>query len=306
MKIAELKETRELAGVLGFKTTLEKGAVVLLGGQSAENNLIFASHTKTGWGYVPQHVIEPVSGDALYIDWLGDCPKCGFHAAYVISESKAVNWLNAGDDVHCANCETKGEIELYESELVSVAWDYDPERMEQEERKLSFEAKPKQKEAAIQFVREDRYLVLKRKDIDAALNWNQKAQLLYLSKLVEADRLYRGKEHLECVVVEHDWPNYSEVWASVESVANGSYKKADATSEQDALIQRMFDAGLFGALGYDELMETLLKKGVIDELYYCECDNCGSCFDVVKVGSICDNCNIGTMQPQDVEPWGEE
>ncbi len=153
------------------------------------------------------------------------------------------------------------------------------------------------------FTREDRYLVFKRSDIEASLNTLEKETLLMLSQKVFLRRQVNGKIPLECVVVESDWPNYSEVWKSVESVASGNYKPSDGASEQDALIQRMFDAGLFGALGYDELMESLIKKGVIDELYYCECDNCGNCFEVVKVGSPCDNCGDGTMQPQDVEPW---
>lgn len=153
------------------------------------------------------------------------------------------------------------------------------------------------------FAKEDRYLVLKRSDIETGLNEEQKNILFHLAQIVGCERRRKGKPVLECVVVESDWPNYSDVWASVESVANGSYTPAGTSSEQDALIQRMFDAGFFGALGYDELMETLLEKGVIDELYYCECDNCGNCFEVVKVGSTCDNCNTGTMQPQDVEPW---
>ncbi|TBM39778.1 hypothetical protein [Vibrio cholerae] len=154
-----------------------------------------------------------------------------------------------------------------------------------------------------QFVKEDRYLVLKRSDIETSLSEGQKDILLAIADIVGLERRRLGKAPLECVVVESDWPNYAEVWKSVESVANGNYKSSDSVSEQDALIQRMFDAGFFGALCYDELMESLLEKGVIDELYYCECDKCGNCFEVVKVGSPCDNCNEGTMQPQDVEPW---
>ncbi|EJL6373685.1 hypothetical protein VCSRO70_1479 [Vibrio cholerae] len=154
-----------------------------------------------------------------------------------------------------------------------------------------------------EFVREDRYLVLKRSDIETGLDEEQKSILFHLAQIVGCERRSKGKPVLECVVVESDWPNYAEVWKSVESVANGNYKSSDSVSEQDALIQRMFDAGFFGALCYDELMESLLEKGVIDELYYCECDKCGNCFEVVKVGSPCDNCNEGTMQPQDIEPW---
>lgn len=153
------------------------------------------------------------------------------------------------------------------------------------------------------FIKEDRYLVFKRSDISQALTTYEKETLLSLAQKVFLNRQFRGKTPLEYVVMESDWPNYNDVWESVERVDSGSYKPADKVGEQDALIQRIFDAGFFGSLGYDEVMESLMEKGVVDALYYCECNNCGNCFEVVKVGSPCDNCNEGTMQPQDVEPW---
>lgn len=212
------------------------------------------------------------------------------------------------------------------------------------------------------FIKEDRYLVFKRSDISQALTTYEKETLLSLAQKVFLNRKSRGKTPLECVVVESDWPNYNDVWESVERVDSGSYQALDATinnltstygdnwydgfiaaiamardgeelecipesdilllSEiaedemvkrktkrnkklhgQDELIQRMFDEGFFGVLCYDEVMESLREKGVIDAFYYCECDSCGNCFEVVKVGSPCDNCNEGTMQPQDVDPW---
>lgn len=213
-----------------------------------------------------------------------------------------------------------------------------------------------------EFIRENRYLVFKRTDIDLSLTTHEKETLLMLCKKVFLNRQARGKIPLECVVIESDWPNYNDVWESVERVDSGSYQALDVTinnltstygdnwydgfiaaiamardgeelecipdsdvlllSEiaedemvkrktkrnkklhgQDKLIQAIFDTGLFGCLGYDEVMESLMEKGVIDELYYCECNNCGNCFEVVNVGSPCDNCNEGTMQPQDVEPY---
>ncbi|EOC5887561.1 hypothetical protein ACI495_004431 [Vibrio vulnificus] len=86
----------------------------------------------------------------------------------------------------------------------------------------------------------------------------------------------------------------------VEDVAHifeAAQQKSLYVSEQDALIQRMFDAGFFGALDYDQVMESLIEKGVFDELYYCECDNCGNLCQVVKVGSLCNGCKEGIMQP---------
>lgn len=74
------------------------------------------------------------------------------------------------------------------------------------------------------FVREDRYLVLKRSDIDTGLDEEQKSILFHLVQIVERERNSLGKAALECVVVESDWPNYEETWSQIESVVSGEFK----------------------------------------------------------------------------------
>lgn len=79
------------------------------------------------------------------------------------------------------------------------------------------------------FMKEDRYLVMKRSEIESGLDAEQKSILFHLAQKVAAERRSLGKPVLECVVVESDWPNYNEVWESVESVANGSYQDSSQT-----------------------------------------------------------------------------
>ena len=47
----------------------------------------------------------------------------------------------------------------------------------------------------------------------------------------------------ECVVVEHDWPNYSETWQTVQAVAEGRFVSRDALAAQvearDALLRNI-------------------------------------------------------------------
>ncbi len=74
-----------------------------------------------------------------------------------------------------------------------------------------------------EFKREDRYLVFKNKDIDLALTTHEKESLIFLANKVFLRRQEIGKAPLECVVVESDWPNYAEVWRTVEAVERGSY-----------------------------------------------------------------------------------
>ncbi len=48
----------------------------------------------------------------------------------------------------------------------------------------------------------------------------------------------------ECVVVEHDWPNYDETWATVQAVAEGKFVSRDALAAQVGAIKKAWwDAG---------------------------------------------------------------
>lgn len=66
------------------------------------------------------------------------------------------------------------------------------------------------------FEREARYLVAKIRDVEAALTDIEKAELHRLMQKVDSYRTDNGKDPLECVVVESDWPNYQSTWDSVQ------------------------------------------------------------------------------------------
>ncbi|AXC40312.1 hypothetical protein HOT65_gp113 [Salmonella phage S133] len=70
--------------------------------------------------------------------------------------------------------------------------------------------------------REERYVVIKLSDIEKAIELGHITQSNFttlehiLSKLWYS-RAQRGKEDLKTVVVEHDWPEYEEVWKMLEN-----------------------------------------------------------------------------------------
>ena len=66
------------------------------------------------------------------------------------------------------------------------------------------------------FNKEDKYLVISRKDIELALDEHQKDMLNYLSFMCSGARMLRNKDLLECVVVESTSVNYDKVWGMVE------------------------------------------------------------------------------------------
>lgn len=60
--------------------------------------------------------------------------------------------------------------------------------------------------------REDRYLVLKRADIERYLNPTAKKTLYEIAETIAGARRGQRREDLQCVVVESDWPEYEHVW----------------------------------------------------------------------------------------------
>ena len=70
--------------------------------------------------------------------------------------------------------------------------------------------------------REQRYIVLKLKDIDAAgLTETELSAFNQVCDKVSATREAAGKQPLYCAVVEADWPEYETVWAMIASRVDG-------------------------------------------------------------------------------------
>ncbi|UIW11511.1 MAG: hypothetical protein [Enterobacter phage ENC7] len=64
--------------------------------------------------------------------------------------------------------------------------------------------------------REERYAVFKYADIDAALSDSDKLLLSAVVNKIDRYRKEQGKEPIKGVVVEHDWPEYEQVWKMIE------------------------------------------------------------------------------------------
>lgn len=58
------------------------------------------------------------------------------------------------------------------------------------------------------FKLEERYLVLKIRDIEQSLTTDERKILLILSEVVNRSRKASGRPPLECLVIEKDWPEY--------------------------------------------------------------------------------------------------
>lgn len=71
-------------------------------------------------------------------------------------------------------------------------------------------------------IREDRYIVLKIKDMELAdLSVMELAMLDAICTKLRKARQKAGKEPLEAIVVERDWPEYEAVWAMIQKRVDG-------------------------------------------------------------------------------------
>lgn len=68
--------------------------------------------------------------------------------------------------------------------------------------------------------REERYVVLKIKDIEHFLSTSQKDDLHDIRRTIDAYRRMTKKGELKAVVVESDWPEYERVWKMIEARVN--------------------------------------------------------------------------------------
>ena len=82
--------------------------------------------------------------------------------------------------------------------------------------------------------REDRYLVLKYKDINKHLNATEQAALAELVRKVDGGRRAEGKPIIECAVVESDWPEYLDTWSRIAA-------RVDRVTFREARMQQFND-----------------------------------------------------------------
>lgn len=70
-----------------------------------------------------------------------------------------------------------------------------------------------------EFKREERYIVFKLSDLGNSLKGDE---IRRLAREYAEHRKQRGKEPLECVVVEKDWPEYEPTWKAIEARVTGA------------------------------------------------------------------------------------
>lgn len=89
--------------------------------------------------------------------------------------------------------------------------------------------------------RENRYIVIKRSDLKAALASNRisktdMADLIELAERVRTQRFVDSKAELETVVVERDWPEYELVWKMIASRVDHGDKQFEKVPDSCRMV----------------------------------------------------------------------
>ena len=82
------------------------------------------------------------------------------------------------------------------------------------------------------FELEYRYMVIKVCDAREYLDAQDQHLLDEIAYRVELGRIQAGKEPLECVVVERDWPEYEPTWAAIEARVTNALSPGDAVCDR--------------------------------------------------------------------------
>lgn len=98
--------------------------------------------------------------------------------------------------------------------------------------------------------REQRYVVLKIKDIEAAGLFPYHINAFNeVCDAVSRARISKGKGLLECVVVEKDWPEYEPTWAAI----------ANRVDKKDVPLHEIF-AGIRERFSHDTEEATITRE----------------------------------------------
>ena len=71
------------------------------------------------------------------------------------------------------------------------------------------------------FIPEERYLILKKKDVQKFLPVHTAMTLLDICRTINACRISEGRGELKGVVVEDDWPETPVIWSMIEARMTG-------------------------------------------------------------------------------------
>ena len=125
------------------------------------------------------------------------------------------------------------------------------------------------------FKKEQRYFVLKIKDIEKYLDKTLLDKFMTTVNTIEAGREHDNKEPLQCVVVQSDWPEYEHVWKDIEDRMN------EKPSQRDTAIKLLTKCSSMLFMNDDD---PVLENAIDDFLNECgdtdcelNCEECKNC-----------------------------
>jgi len=106
---------------------------------------------------------------------------------------------------------------------------------------------------------ENRYLVLKRSDIEKHISLEAQLTLGHVAQAIEHHRHDEGRKPLKCVVIESDWPEYESTLSALET-------RVDAETATKVDNRHYCNDGKWWELTRFSDKSTLLEIGQGDQL----------------------------------------
>ena len=101
-----------------------------------------------------------------------------------------------------------------------------------------------------EFMCEDRYIVFKVSDLGNSLKGDE---IRRLAREYAEQRRLKGKEPLDCVVVESDWPEYEPTWRAIEARVTGTQ---NVPSVPEGFSREDLEAVADGLDGYEKTVNV--------------------------------------------------
>ena len=100
------------------------------------------------------------------------------------------------------------------------------------------------------FKQEDHYIVFKVSDLGNSLKGDE---IRRLAREYAEQRRLKGKEPLDCVVVESDWPEYEPTWRAIEARVTGTQ---NVPSVPEGFSREDLEAVADGLDGYEKTVNV--------------------------------------------------
>ncbi|EPW7384763.1 hypothetical protein ACWO80_003471 [Vibrio cholerae] len=105
-----------------LEKTIPAGSIVIIREQGRPESDSLVAHELCGGFHAWNRDLKPIEKEVQEFLWLDPCPSCGCARSYVEVDQVPTFEIRQGSKVHCAACQQKGIVEVYDLESLVCDW----------------------------------------------------------------------------------------------------------------------------------------------------------------------------------------